>query len=1821
MKKLLLSLIVCFWILSLCAQELSYSDAKQIASELFLNIDKNSSNLKSTIEVKVDSFTTYFTNRDASLKSTQNPVPAFYIFNRNDQPGFAIISADKRAKTILGYSYFNNISEINPGLKVLLNQFVEEISYLKEINLKSGIINYYDDLESYTPGDWLLGNIEWGQSYAPYNSLCPYDETIQNNVPAGCVATSMAQIMYYYKYPRFGNGTKSYFSDYGFEFAPFEETEFQYELMEDNNIDEDNLAIIEDNLAMSTLLYYCGVSVDMNYGPNESSAFTYHPLFNDAHCALPNYFNFKEPVYKDKTLFSWENWYSLIKTEIDLGRPIMYSATDPNNIIDPEDPKGSHSFIIDGYDDNNKFHVNWGWGAINSPNDFFSLTALNPGDYDFKNAHSMLIGIEPANPDITLPTLELKSYSSDVTTSIILTFSEPVDKYTVNPNNLIISDSNGNRYSFSKDYSEDDTKNIIITLDERLPYNENIEVTLTDRIKDLVGNSFDGDKNGTPGPDYTFAFTTESSKCEIISGYVSPSTGTTNDNFEFIVRYKDESGQEPDYIRVNINDQWYELSYAEGDIKSGAYYVSTSQNFIAGTYSYYFEAATTTLSTTLITEPKEFTVETPAYGHDIELQLAEIPTSSSPNRDIEVSVNVRNEGEYTESNFSVDFELIAPDGSIIDSESYTIQEIPKDSFQKLTSSLRVGDEEGYYTVNAVAKNTLDETRSNNSINPKIYVGERINSEEYKASFFSITTDQKIDNAYGQDIYCKAFNNSTVYIEINGGNWVAYSKNEVYRVLQNQYIFNWFSTASDEIWFYFGPVSDELTVEPNPIVGSQGDKLYFTVESSDTDLGTGFSGVYEDSKYEDGELISSWMVHDAEINSQKQKYSITYPDDIDGDYEGWIEFSGNSGYKFYKIINASILADDKDLVVDIIQPASNTQYEKGDIINTNAQINNISNSSESINYTWKLINPQGTTIQQINGSEIIPSNGYITPSASFSTSDLGEETYTLLLEILNFTDDNLINNSDQVEIAVIESKSITANFIASNTTGTIPFSVDFSDLSVSQNTTITSWQWDFNGDGIIDDTNQNPQYTYNNIGDYTISLTVSDGILSSTETKTQYISTVSFDVDFDTNIKSGTSPLIVSFTDLTTSDYPITSWNWNFGDGYTSTDQNPNHTYNSEGSYTVSLIVKNNLGDKLLIKENFIIVEKGTSNNNPTSISISRSSFPEDWGVGEIMASFTVIDPDEGDTHTLIVDNDYFSINSDNQLVLEKALDYELFPTMEVVVTATDSYGATFEQYFQLEILNINEMPIVTSIDLVPELPTTDDDLELYYLCQDPDDGGGSYQSGDLIRWYKDGTLQSSLNDQLIVNNTYTQVGEEWYATVQPQDGNDLIEPLYGAITNSNSVTISEGSININEGLIAYYPFNGNANDESGNGNDGTVNGATLTTDRFGNENAAYSFDGVNDYIDVPFNENLYPSSISISLWLKISSYPESGKRGYIISNAGSGTNPPYDPYQIYIDENGFITGKYNSDNDSKHLFLTSTTSLDLDVWYHIVSIYNDNSAMGYLYINNEINYSENMLMSLDKNTLGMHIGDDQGIDGEPLYRSFEGTIDDISIYNYALSESEITELSIQNNCDNLSITENRYSETSDLNQMVITEFGDNYTIADWNDLTAIEDLDAWATCMGIEHDQTFMVTRSGEYFYGTTRQYYVHYSTDGLPYSGFAVHDQVGNFYLGSWYGLSMNIIAKSDYATNIINTTINNFAIYPNPTKNEVYIVPSSKIDNSIIIKLMDYSGRILFIDALTSLSPADNYSINLSNFGSGLYLISIESNYEVVVKKVIKE
>jgi len=199
---------------------------------------------------------------------------------------------------------------------------------------------------------------------------------------------------------------------------------------------------------------------------------------------------------------------------------------------------------------------------------------------------------------------------------------------------------------------------------------------------------------------------------------------------------------------------------------------------------------------------------------------------------------------------------------------------------------------------------------------------------------------------------------------------------------------------------------------------------------------------------------------------------------------------------------------------------------------------------------------------------------------------------------------------------------------------------------------------------------------------------------------------------------------------------------------------------------------------------------------------------------------------------------------------------------------------------------------------------------------------------------------------------------------------------------------------INEGLVAYYPFNGNANDESGNEHSGIIQGATLTTDRFGNIDSAYSFNGIDNNIELE-NTASYDmfSGFSLVAWVKFTnSAPQSiisKHRNYILNS-----------YNICTWERIVL----NTNNRSTYIE-TPTTYNDGN-WHFVVGIYNgagNTDATSFIYVDGVLMVSGDTVYTIGS-TENLRIGSDSSLS------FFNGTIDDVRIYNRPLTETEIKEL-------------------------------------------------------------------------------------------------------------------------------------------------------------------------------------------------------------------
>ncbi|MCH1612609.1 MAG: hypothetical protein L7S72_04860, partial [Flavobacteriales bacterium] len=248
------------------------------------------------------------------------------------------------------------------------------------------------------------------------------------------------------------------------------------------------------------------------------------------------------------------------------------------------------------------------------------------------------------------------------------------------------------------------------------------------------------------------------------------------------------------------------------------------------------------------------------------------------------------------------------------------------------------------------------------------------------------------------------------------------------------------------------------------------------------------------------------------------------------------------------------------------------------------------------------------------------------------------------------------------------------------------------------------------------------------------------------------------------------------------------------------------------------------------------------------------------------------------------------------------------------------------------------------------------------------------------------------------------------------EGDSLVLLANGFQTYSSGSNNSQLSGTLNNGLVGYWPFNGNANDESGNGNDGTVNGATLTTDRFGNLNSAYDFDGIDDYIQASnYSSN---SSFTFSGWVNLSDYDIQAINNScydiaFFSNYSSIGKAIVVGWRKENNDTGFSTYLWNQSQNSTQYdhYPIDQASPSINNWHHLVSVFENGSAVK-MYLNGELFYSStssrqgfsNPLLS-NNTALSLNFGK---WDENTCFT--DGKLDDFGFWNRVLSVQEIQEL-------------------------------------------------------------------------------------------------------------------------------------------------------------------------------------------------------------------
>ena len=318
----------------------------------------------------------------------------YYVFNVNGG-GWVIIAGEDRATPVLGYNNQGHLdfNRLPCTFKALLDSYKQEIEFLQAYTA--------DDLVPAVNSAPLKGvdpliTATWGQEM-PYYLQCP----VYNNeyCVVGCVATAMAQVMKYWQFPQSSDAIPRFYCyDIGGYVSALPATTFDYSLMLDSycHWDWDNSVLVQDVYTeaqaqeAAKISRYCGQAVEMGYSPEGSGAYVFDQLD-----AMKN-FGYRATA-QDVSKSSWwgssyttAEWEAMIRTELNAGRPILYSATDPS--------AGGHAFICDGYNSEGKFHFNFGW--YGTCDGWYVSTALNmihrEGDeLHFNSNHEMLIGVEP----------------------------------------------------------------------------------------------------------------------------------------------------------------------------------------------------------------------------------------------------------------------------------------------------------------------------------------------------------------------------------------------------------------------------------------------------------------------------------------------------------------------------------------------------------------------------------------------------------------------------------------------------------------------------------------------------------------------------------------------------------------------------------------------------------------------------------------------------------------------------------------------------------------------------------------------------------------------------------------------------------------------------------------------------------------------------------------------------------------------------------------------------------------------------------------------------------------------------------------------------------------------------------------------------------------------------------------------------------------------------------------------------------------------------------------------------------------------------------
>ena len=369
------------------AQPVSKQEARQLASQFMSERGK-------TISDRAPHRAPRFGTQNAEEAS-------YYVFDTEDNQGFVIISGDSRTESVLGYTDEGSFDAENipDGMQWLLENYEYQMSHIQWSNLKpqtSCVPSVASDQRSSANFKLQTSNFKpqiyhaprqarhavepllttlWNQG-EPYNILCPryfnQDGTTGEHSATGCVATAMAQVVAYYRWPeKLKKSIPGYIQYYDTDQG--RKGERRNTIPAGSVIDWDNILdnyngqhTAQQDTAVAQLMYWVGVDCKMSYGASSASG------YSEGVDGLINYFDFDDGTHIEKrdwyTLHAWDE---MIYNEIASGHPVPYGG---------QNSGGGHAFVLDGYSIDGLYHVNWGWGGMS--NGYFRIDILDPDNHE-----------------------------------------------------------------------------------------------------------------------------------------------------------------------------------------------------------------------------------------------------------------------------------------------------------------------------------------------------------------------------------------------------------------------------------------------------------------------------------------------------------------------------------------------------------------------------------------------------------------------------------------------------------------------------------------------------------------------------------------------------------------------------------------------------------------------------------------------------------------------------------------------------------------------------------------------------------------------------------------------------------------------------------------------------------------------------------------------------------------------------------------------------------------------------------------------------------------------------------------------------------------------------------------------------------------------------------------------------------------------------------------------------------------------------------------------------------------------------------------------